>query len=371
MAERIEGERGGPGGSEQPGNGGDGQGRGRRLRGTLVGGAVALAAGGAAALLGGCGSLSKEAMRERLLDLPVNRPVAQVGLSSLSIEVDLADGPRTFELTYLRVPTDPEYTGPERAPVVLVHGTPDTLFAWTPLIFGEDEGAEAALAGPRDVYAIEVVGHGVAAGELDTTTFEDCARFVNAAVRALDLPPVHVVGNSYGGEFVWRAALNDPTAFASLTVIDSSGYARRPSEFLPEEREMRENGLADIGYLINSRERIETALAPHYDTIPEGRIEEVFLVCENVVNWRAMIDLVQDEEGHRQDEIADIRVPTLVVWGEDDIAYDVERYGRAFARDIPFARFVSFADTGHYPHETRREEFLAALENFYRDVEDL
>lgn len=346
----------------------DGAARSRR-RGLLVGGGLALAALGTA-LFAGCSSLPKETIRERLLALEVNRSVAEVGLSTLEFEADLGDGRATHELVHLHVPArrTPAGSDGERAPIVLVHGTPDTLFAWAPLIFGED--GRPGLADDRDVYAIEVIGHGIAPGTVDgPLTFEHCARFVNAAVRALDIAPAHIVGNSYGGEFVWRAVLNDPTRFASLTLIDSSGYARRDSEFLPEEREMRENGLAGIGYLVNSRERIEKALAPHYATIPEGRVEEVFLVCENRVNWRAMIDLVRDEEGRRQDEIASIPVPTLVVWGADDIAYDVDRFGRAFADDIPNAELVTFEGTGHYPHESRPAEFLARLTRFFGDVE--
>lgn len=336
----------------------------RRRRSTLLLVGLAAALGGTA-LFASCSSLPKSSIREQLLALEVNAKVAETGLSSLEFDADLGDGPDTYELVYLHVPAaEPD---PSRAPIVLVHGTPDTLFAWTPLIFGE-EGA-AGLARDRDVYAIEVIGHGIAPGEVDTFTFEHCARFVNAAVRALDIEPAHVVGNSYGGEFAWRAVLNDPERFASLTVIDTSGYARRDSEFLPEELEMRENGLAGIGYLINARDRIETALAPHYDTIPEGRIEEVFLVCENSVNWNAMIDLVRDEEGHRQEEIANISVPTLVVWGENDLAYPVERFGEVFAQDVALAELVVFEDTGHYPHESRPEEFLARLETFYNDVE--
>lgn len=333
-------------------------------------GVVAMAALGATLVLAGCASMPKSKIREQLLALEKNRPVADLGLESLTMRADLDDrGERDYELVYLHVPVDPEYTGPRRAPIVLVHGTPDTLFAWSPLIFGEDGGP--GLAGPRDIYAIEVIGHGIAPGKGEGTTFERCARYVNAAVDALGIEPAHIVGNSYGGEFAWRAALNTPGDFASLTVIDSSGYARRPEEFLPEEVEMRENGLAGIGYLINSRERILTALEPHYDTVPEGRVEEVFLVAENRDNWLAMVDLVRDEEGHRQDEISNITTPTLVVWGENDIAYDLDRFGRRFAEDLPYSTLVVFPGTGHYPHETRRDEFLKTVEDYYSQIEGL
>lgn len=56
-----------------------------------------------------------------------------------------------------------------------------------------------------------------------------------------------------------------------------------------------------------------------------------------------------------------IRAETLVVWGmKDGIA--APRYGRAYARRIPGARFVGIPGTGHYPHIERPEAFMDAVE---------
>ena len=133
---------------------------------------------------------------------------------------------------------------------------------------------------------------------------------------------------------------------------------------------MRENSLAKIGWMLNSRERIETALTPHFDGIPPDRTEEFFLVCENSTNWKAMIDLARDENGDREAELADLNAPTLVLWGEGDVAYPLEIYGKRFARDIPGAELVVLPDTGHYPHEQRPAEVLRAMESFFSSVED-
>ena len=132
---------------------------------------------------------------------------------------------------------------------------------------------------------------------------------------------------------------------------------------------MREMRLAKLGYLVSSSPRIERALAPHFEVIPEGRVDEVQLVCSNRENWRSMVELARDEDGHRADEIAQIEVPTLVVWGEQDIAYEAEWYGRQFAEDIQGAEYLVFPETGHYPHEQRREEFLAAYLQFLHGVQ--
>ena len=317
----------------------------------------------------GCRSLSKPRLEAKLLELGKNAPVTE--LQRREIQLDLDGESRTYELVYLHVPMQREGTTPgtepvDATPAVLVHGTPSTLFTWTELVFGRegDDGFEG-LRATRDVYAIEVIGHGVAPGTAAPYTFERCARFVTAAIRGLGLERVHLVGSSYGGEFVWRAALDEPELIESLVLIDSSGYTRREEDWLPEEVVMRENSLAKIGWMLNSRERITTALAPHFDVIPPDRVDEFFLVCENAHNWKAMIDLARDENGTREAEIPDIQAPTLVLWGAEDIAYHLDVYGERFARDIPRAELLALPGTGHYPHEERPREVIGALNRFF------
>ena len=304
-----------------------------------------------------CRSLSKPELEKRLRSLAKNAEVRE--LSRERFRADLGDGEEEYELVYHHAPRE---SGSGGVPLVLVHGTPSTLFSWSELIHG-GEGF-AGLARNHDVYAFEVIGHGIAPGDHAPYTFEKCARFLVEGIRALGLGHVHLIGSSYGGEFVWRAALNAPELIQTVVLMDSSGLKRRDGDWLPEEVEMRENGLAKIGWIINSRERITTALAPHFRRIPPDRVEEFFLVCENASNWRAMVELARDENGQREAELAELSSPTLLLWGEDDRAYTPRHYGRRFAETIPDARLVTLPETGHYPHEERPAEVVQLLNDF-------
>jgi pimeloyl-ACP methyl ester carboxylesterase len=231
--------------------------------------------------------------------------------------------------------------------VVLVHGTPHSLVTWTDVVF-----APGGLAESCDVLALDVVGHGATRTELASYTFERCARWVEGFLDALDLRAVTLVGNSYGGEFVWRAALNRPERVARIVLMSSSGFPRRDDEWLPEEVKMREMSLAKIGWLLNSRERVRFALQPHFQApVEPERLEEVYLVCANRDNWHAMIDLARDENGLRSPELARLAQPALLLWGEKDVAYRPERFGQLFAETIPDARLVLVPNAGHYPQE--------------------
>jgi len=184
--------------------------------------------------------LSKSTLQEKLEALPKNQAAAAFGLKSLTFQANLTGETREWELSYLHLPAlQPD---PDSAPVVLVHGTPGTLFTWAPMLFDTQSGTP--LHQTRDVYAVELVGHGFASGDASLYTFDRCARFLVAAMEALEIGPAHVVGNSYGGEFVWRAADLASERFASLVLMHPSGYTRADDEWLPEEEAMRDSSLA-------------------------------------------------------------------------------------------------------------------------------
>jgi len=88
------------------------------------------------------------------------------------------------------------------------------------------------------------------------------------------------------------------------------------------------------------------------------------LVCENGENWRAMVDLARDENGERSADLERLAQPALLLWGERDIAYPPERFGRLFADTIPKARFVLVPDSGHYPQEEQPAFVARALAEF-------
>ncbi|MBK8979040.1 MAG: alpha/beta hydrolase [Planctomycetes bacterium] len=316
---------------------------------------------------------SKDTIEGRLLGLDKNAPFRAVGLQRRELEVaagkadGTADGTgnaATGELTYVHVPRRAGVADPlpaDAPPIVLVHPTPHTLFTWSEVLFGP-----GGLAGRCDVYALEIVGHGVTRTPWPKGGgFQTGADWIAAALRALGLRDVCLVGQSYGGEFAWRCALDHPDLVGRLVLIDSSGYPRADGDWLPEEVVMRQNALASIGYALNARERVRGALQVHFRApVPADRVEEVFQVCESADSWRAMIDLVRDENGTRHAELIGLRQPTLVIWGQQDHAYAVERYGRRFAADIPDARLVTIAECGHYPQEERPAEVAAAIAAF-------
>jgi pimeloyl-ACP methyl ester carboxylesterase len=58
-----------------------------------------------------------------------------------------------------------------------------------------------------------------------------------------------------------------------------------------------------------------------------------------------------------------ISIPTLVVWGGDDLAEPLAD-GRDYAAKMPHAKLVIVQDCGHFPSLEKPGEFVAAVETF-------
>jgi len=339
-----------------------------KTRRILVASAVAVV--GSVALLS-CGSISKDDVERTLLALPKNAGFRAAGLQRTAMTIPLEGVPTEVEVTWLEIPRQSATAGEATRPIVLVHGTPGSLFTWAETVCGTQDGSSAAaangLAQEHDVYAFDVLGHGMTRTEDRPVTFQKCADWVAGVVKELGIGPVHLVGQSYGGEFCWRAAVDHPDLFRTVTLLDSAGYTRPADGWLPEEVAMREMWLAPIGWAVLDREKMRAALDIHFPApVSADRVEEYYTASVHSGNWKAMVDLCRDENGTREGDIAKLSMPVHLVWGADDIAYPVESVGKRFANDIAKSELLVIPGCGHYPHETVPALLATKMRDFYR-----
>ena len=314
----------------------------------------------AVVLLAGRRSLDPDVVRERLADLPKNAALSAFPLSTAEFRLARQGGALALELTWLRL------ARPGAPRLVLVHGTPGTLYNWSRLVAGgtglDGQHLERGLVDDFDLTLVELPGHGLSRDSLEHVDFALLADALGELLAHLDLGPVTLVAHSYGGEAAWRLALDRPELLSDLVLVDSAGQPRADDEWLPEEVKLREWSVAGWGWLLNSPERVHEALVPHFrGPVPDELSREFFLSCAHAGHWRAMMHLARDENGSRADELPLLTVPTLLVWGADDVAYPVERFARRFLDAIPGAELELIEDCGHYPHEERPAALAALL----------
>ncbi len=172
---------------------------------------------------------------------------------------------------------------------------------------------------------------------------------VAALIRHLDLAPAHVCGLSMGGNLTLKLGLKYPDLCRSLVVAGAGYGSADPDEFRRnaiETADMFERegmgAAADVYARGPSRLRFE-------QKDPRGWAELRDLLRQHSAIGSALT--MRGVQGRRRtisevaDELPSLRVPTLVVNGdEDDLSLDA---GLLMKRLIPNAGLVVLPNTGH------------------------
>ena len=234
--------------------------------------------------------------------------------------------------------------------ILLLHGFSDSADSWRPLL------EQLAAAGRRAV-AVDMPGSGHADPLLRAGALEALDRFAEAFVRAHagDSPAV-LAGNSLGGLVTMRAARRPDLPLLAVAPISPAGLAyHRRLDLL--ERSVRELALLFWAVcMIPVPNRLVRLYAEwlYASRLLGGRADRAMAVAyASHLNGMGDIrriggDLLALAEAARTDPLvpADIRVPTLLIWGARDRLADVAG-AQAVLDALPASRLVVFDDCGH------------------------
>lgn len=150
----------------------------------------------------------------------IDSPQDPAGAQRLKVRVPVQNetGPEASDLETLSLLKFPAPApDPTHAPVVLLHGSPGGGAV-------DFSVMARALSEPgRDVYAIDLPGFGKSGQWVPDYSIEANARYALAAMDALAVPRVHVVGWSQGGGSALFAADLGGEHVASITLLGSIG----------------------------------------------------------------------------------------------------------------------------------------------------
>ena len=159
---------------------------------------------------------------------------------------------------------------------------------------------------------------------------------------------VHVGGNSMGGAISVAYAAKYPTEVKSLWLIDSAGFW---SAGLPKSLE--DATLENNPLLINNKEDFYkmydfVMYKPPY--IPKS-VKAVFAqerLNNKQLDAKILEQIVTDNVEERAEIIAEYKIPTLVVWGEQDQVIKPETV-ELIKEIIPQAQVITMPNIGHVP----------------------
>ena len=225
------------------------------------------------------------------------------------------------------------------APLVLVHGFSGSAQLEWGRVIGD-------LSRKHRVIAPQCIGFAPSAQPDITYSTAALVEHLGAFFAALDLTDITLLGESFGGWLVGSYAVAAAQASATLppiarliVVAGALGKFKWPG---PDARDLCHDVVAKEVEAMMSVE-------PQYD------------------NERTRAAILRDS-GLAKAELNDaamaqIRVPTLLIWGDRDELLPLE-HGYAAARAIPGARLVVLNDIGHIPSVECPAEFVRLVDEF-------
>ena len=253
----------------------------------------------------------------------------------------------------------------EGEPVVLLHGIGRSLEDWSETL--------PVLAAHYRVYAPDLIGFGLTDKPDVPYSLAGLARFVRHYLAAVgEARPVTLVGNSLGGAVAQQFAVMYPEEVRRLVLVNSAGFGREVTLALrllavprlgerlmaPSPRNSARVELSlfhDPQYATPERREHAQRLAGQPD-----RARSYLSVARFLGSWRGVHP---EWRGTLTRQLADRRVPTLIVWGERDRILPARHLDRARAV-YPHARTHLFPQTGHLPQIERAQAFNALVLDF-------
>jgi len=265
-----------------------------------------------------------------------------------------------IELNGLVVHVRDEGRRDDPVPIVLLHGTSDSLHTWS--------GWVRALEQDRRIIRVDMPGFGLTGPTPDGDySIEAYTGFAIAVLDHYGLDHSVLGGNSFGGWVAWETALAAPGRVDALVLVDAAGYAFE-SHSVPIG--FRVAKIPVLNRLVDSvlpRSLVESSVRSVYGNpsrVTPGLVDRYYELTLREGNRAALVQrFSQAPLGLHESRIRDVRVPTLILWGGRDGLIPVE-YGGLFNRDIAGSELVVFDDLGHVPQEEDPARTVAAVKSF-------
>jgi 2-hydroxy-6-oxonona-2,4-dienedioate hydrolase len=238
------------------------------------------------------------------------------------------------------------------------------------------------LARHFHVYALDKLGQGQTGNPSgDDYTFKALLEHTARFLQTLGIRDAHLAGHSRGGLLIARLAQEYPELVKSLVIVDSSTLAPdpdRPSEDFydvlrrrtppgpptlesvrvePDAQAFSRRHVTDdfVGRLLANMQRAESQAA----------VERMKTLRETT--WMPSMRRAKAEALRLIDEQG-LPVPTLVIWGMNDVSAPLRDHGvplfERIAAKTPRATMVVINQTGHYVMREQPEALARALRSF-------
>jgi pimeloyl-ACP methyl ester carboxylesterase len=206
------------------------------------------------------------------------------------------------------------------------------------------------LKSSMEVILVDLPGHGESSGN-GCDSVEGYRDVVYEMIRELHIEGCYIAGHSLGGAIALSLSLTYPDIFKGIVLIGTGARLRVLPQILEGIIKNKENTVRNIGELAFSK-KASSVLRDQafYETMKCG--EEVIYKDFSACNQFDAMDTVNS-----------IRVPTLIICGNDD-ALTLSKYSLYLHEAIHGSRLTLVDDAGHMVLMERPTEVNRVIEEF-------
>ncbi len=261
------------------------------------------------------------------------------GLTSKSVNVD------GYEAHY--------FEGGSGPVLVMLHG------------MGDDRHSFVATAGQlTDRYRVilpDMMGHGDNAADPSRDyTIAGQKDYIASFLEALDLGEIYLAGNSMGGHVSAAYALDHQDTVRQLILVNAPGLVVDDTVVYggfgaPLAGEADFDAL--MSRVLHNPPSVPGPVKQHLIDQTNARMEFINAMASDIRGGR------DHDLGER---IAELRVPTMILWGEEDqvVPFAV---AEAYAERIPQSELVLLPEAGHSPQMEAPERVAVAIQAFLEE----
>ena len=252
--------------------------------------------------------------------------------------------------------------GPSDGPVaLLVHGYPESSYMWRHVLPAAAEAGWRALAPDLVGFGDSPAGDGTWEGQMDALE-----RFRGD----LTLDRVALVVHDWGGLIGLRWACEHADGVRALVISDTGFFPDGQWHGLAQG--LRTPGTGEALLENMTKDAFAAVLRQSAAGIDDAAIDEYWKAFEDEERRRGQLDLYRSGDFEKlepyQGRLAELGVPTLILWGAKDEFAPVAGAHR-FSKEIPGSELTVLDGAGHFVFEDAPDEAAAAVAGFLRRLD--
>ncbi len=266
------------------------------------------------------------------------------------MELILVDQIQKKTISLCNVDVYCEYVLNGKPPIFLIHGFVSSIYTFNRLI--------PMLTEHFSVVAIDLPGFGKSEkSKTFVYSFVNYANVIAACIDYFNLKKVILVGHSMGGQVALYTAKTIPDQISKLVLLCSSGYLKRAKKaliycsYLPFFKQYVKRYIKKQ----DVKKSLENVFYNH-NLITDELMEEFIEPIREKDFPISLIRLLRYREGDlTSEQLKEIKVPALLIWGEEDKVVPVN-VGKRLVQDLPQAKLITYEKTGHLVTEEKPED---------------